>query len=78
MILEIYYILELGDLEAKENRLDQLIATCTKQLKQMTEDPSNAKYPLLRKFCHRNLFHVMQSELDWYCRSLVYDMNAVA
>lgn len=34
---------ELGDLEAKENRLDQLIATCTKQLKQMTEDPSNAK-----------------------------------
>lgn len=29
-------------------------------------------------FCHRNLFHVMQSELDWYCRSLVYDMNAVA
>lgn len=50
MILEIYYILELGDLEAKENRLDQLIATCTKQLKQMTEDPSNAKYPLLRNF----------------------------
>lgn len=30
-------------MEAKENRLDQLIATCTKQLKQMTEDPSNAK-----------------------------------
>lgn len=29
-------------------------------------------------FCHRNLFHVMQSELDWYCRSLLYDMNAVA
>ncbi|XP_061175785.1 transcription factor E2F3-like [Saccostrea echinata] len=34
---------ELGDLESKENHLDQLIATCTKQLKQMTEDPANAK-----------------------------------
>lgn len=29
-------------------------------------------------FCHRNLFHVMQSELDWYCRSLFLNCDTLA
>ncbi|KAK3578409.1 hypothetical protein CHS0354_035610 [Potamilus streckersoni] len=36
---------DVADLEAKENLLDDLIAKCTKGLKQMTENPENSKYP---------------------------------
>ncbi|CAG2197502.1 E2F3 [Mytilus edulis] len=38
---------DVADLEAKENELDHLIATCTKQLKMLTEDAQNSKYPLI-------------------------------
>ncbi|KAJ8322274.1 hypothetical protein KUTeg_000745 [Tegillarca granosa] len=37
---------DIADLEAKENNLDQLISTCTKQLKMMTDDHLNSRYPL--------------------------------
>ncbi|XP_002733979.2 transcription factor E2F3-like, partial [Saccoglossus kowalevskii] len=37
---------EIFDLEAKENRLDELIKSCTLQLKMLTEDANNGKYPL--------------------------------
>ncbi|KAK3088358.1 hypothetical protein FSP39_018109 [Pinctada imbricata] len=43
---------EVADLEAKENHLDHLIANCTKQLKQMTEDSHNSKYPSLKNFTY--------------------------
>lgn len=36
---------DIADLEAKENNLDQLITTCTKQLKMMTDDHINSRYP---------------------------------
>ncbi|KAL3891670.1 hypothetical protein ACJMK2_003922 [Sinanodonta woodiana] len=36
---------DMADLEAKENLLDDLIAKCTKGLKQMTENQENSKYP---------------------------------
>ncbi|XP_076083443.1 transcription factor E2F3-like [Mytilus galloprovincialis] len=35
---------DVADLEAKENELDHLIATCTKQLKMLTEDAQNSKH----------------------------------
>ncbi|XP_052271226.1 transcription factor E2F3-like isoform X2 [Dreissena polymorpha] len=33
-----------SDLEAKENRLDQIITSCTRSLKETTENPENSKY----------------------------------
>lgn len=35
---------DVADLEAKENELDHLIATCTKQLKMLTDDTQNSKH----------------------------------
>ncbi|XP_071143475.1 transcription factor E2F3-like [Mytilus edulis] len=35
---------DVADLEAKENELDHLIASCTKQLKMLTEDTQNSKH----------------------------------
>ena len=32
-------------MESKENMLDQMIHTCTQQLRSLTEDKENAKYP---------------------------------
>ena len=41
------FIPDLADLEAKENRLDEMIISCTKSLKELTENPDNSKYPLV-------------------------------
>ena len=40
-----FFFLDVADLEAKENELDHLITTCTKQLKMLTDDTHNSKYP---------------------------------
>ena len=37
----------IADLENREKRLDELIRSATLQLKMLTEDPQNARYPLL-------------------------------
>ena len=34
---------DIADLEAKENRLDEMIRQCTNQLRMMTEDPENSR-----------------------------------
>ncbi|NXA41498.1 E2F1 factor, partial [Eudromia elegans] len=39
---------ELRDLQAAERQLDDLIQTCTVQLRLLTEDPGNQQYPSLR------------------------------
>lgn len=39
---------ELRDLQAAERQLDDLIQTCTVQLRLLTEDPSNQQYPSVR------------------------------
>lgn len=39
---------ELRDLHAAEQQLDDLIQTCTVQLRLLTEDPSNQQYPSVR------------------------------
>ena len=44
---EEYFFSDLADLETKENRLDECIISCTKQLKHLTEDAENSRYPLL-------------------------------
>ncbi|KAK7463279.1 hypothetical protein BaRGS_00038146 [Batillaria attramentaria] len=36
---------DIADLEAKENVLDQMIQNCTRQLRMLTEDTENARYP---------------------------------
>lgn len=36
----------MADLRTKENVLDKLIANTTRQLRNMTEDSENARYPL--------------------------------
>lgn len=38
---------ELSYLDNKENILDQLVEHCTKQLKHLTENQENSKYPYL-------------------------------
>ena len=35
--------LDVADLEAKENRLDEMIRQCTNQLRILTEDPENSR-----------------------------------
>lgn len=35
---------EMADYESKENLMDELIETCSKQLKMLTEDPEKSKY----------------------------------
>ncbi|EDO36659.1 predicted protein [Nematostella vectensis] len=40
---------DLADLDAKENQLDQLIANCRAELKQLTEDPETSKYPFMHE-----------------------------
>ena len=37
------YATDIADLEAKENRLDEMIRQCTNQLRMMTEDPENSR-----------------------------------
>ena len=37
------HITDIADLEAKENRLDEMIRQCTNQLRMMTEDPENSR-----------------------------------
>ena len=39
---------ELRELQAAERQLDDLIQTCTVQLRLLTEDPANQQYPLVR------------------------------
>ncbi|KAL5013673.1 hypothetical protein ScPMuIL_007943 [Solemya velum] len=36
---------DIADLEAKETLLDRMIGSCAKQLKQLTEEKENSKYP---------------------------------
>ncbi len=36
-------ISDRADLEAKENKLDELLKTCTLQLRMLTEDPDNSR-----------------------------------
>ena len=36
----------MADYETKENLMDELIESCSKQLKMLTEDPEKSKYPL--------------------------------
>ena len=38
---------ELRELQAAERQLDDLIQTCTVQLRLLTEDPANQQYPLV-------------------------------
>ncbi|MBN3322623.1 E2F1 factor, partial [Atractosteus spatula] len=42
---------EVSDLGQSEERLDELIAKCSLQLKLLTEDPQNKKYPLAYVMC---------------------------
>lgn len=39
---------ELRELQAAEWQLDELIQTCSAQLRLLTEDPANQQYPLCR------------------------------
>lgn len=39
---------ELWELQAAERQLDDLIQTCTVQLRLLTEDPANQQYPLVQ------------------------------
>ena len=39
---------ELRELQAAERQLDDLIQTCTVQLRLLTEDPANQQYPSVR------------------------------
>lgn len=39
---------ELRELQAAERQLDDLIQTCTVQLRLLTEDPANQQYPLVQ------------------------------
>ena len=41
---------DVADLEAKENKLDNLIATCQQDFQKLTQ-PQN-KYPLILPWCH--------------------------
>lgn len=41
----IFLIVFMTDLETKENVLDEMIQQCTRQLRLLTEDSENAKYP---------------------------------
>ena len=39
-------VIDVADMDAKENILDHMIQNCTRQLRMLTEDSENAKYPL--------------------------------
>uniref|UniRef100_A0A8D0KU16 E2F transcription factor 1 n=1 Tax=Strix occidentalis caurina TaxID=311401 RepID=A0A8D0KU16_STROC len=41
---------DLRELQAAERQLDDLIQTCTVQLRLLTEDPANQQYPLVRAY----------------------------
>uniref|UniRef100_A0A8B9M6R0 E2F transcription factor 1 n=1 Tax=Accipiter nisus TaxID=211598 RepID=A0A8B9M6R0_9AVES len=41
---------ELWELQAAERQLDDLIQTCTVQLRLLTEDPANQQYPLVQAY----------------------------
>ena len=41
----VFVILDVADLETKENVLDHMIHNCTRQLRMLTEDSENARYP---------------------------------
>ncbi len=43
LINAFHFIPDLADLEAKENRLDEMIRQCTSQLRVLTEDPENSR-----------------------------------
>ena len=52
-ILNIFFITDVADLQAKENRIDELIKKCTNELGTLTEDPENSRYPLIHKIMRR-------------------------
>ncbi|KAL8578857.1 hypothetical protein ACOMHN_022150 [Nucella lapillus] len=58
---------DVADLEAKENSLDRLISNSTRQLRLLTEDTENARYPLDQK---KNVSTKRESPLT--CDTLAY------
>lgn len=39
-------VTDVADMDMKENILDHMIQNCTRQLRMLTEDSENARYPL--------------------------------
>ena len=39
-------VTDVADMDTKENILDHMIQNCTRQLRMLTEDSENARYPL--------------------------------
>ena len=40
-----FLLTDIADLDSRERKLDELIHSATVQLKMLTEDPENARYP---------------------------------
>lgn len=59
---------DVADLEAKENRLDELIATCQQELRTLTQ-PMN-KYPL--KYIHLIEYNVLMFNVQVLCSLKFY------